>query len=139
MSIETKLAALRADFANLPDDEERLRLLIQRGRRALPLAFSEKNDARLLPGCISSLWLIPGYTDGVCRFRFDADAQVVRGVAALVCGLYDGETPATIVACPRDFLNDLGIGRFLTSNRSNSLNLLEERIHVFAELQLYAP
>jgi cysteine desulfuration protein SufE len=136
MSIEAKLAALRTDFANLPDDEERLQLLIRRGRRIPPLAPAEKTDERLLPGCISNLWWIPDYTDGVCRFRFDADSQVVRGVAALVCGFYDGEYPAAIVACPPDALDALGIRRLLTANRSNSLSTLSGRIRTFAELQL---
>lgn len=139
MSIEVKLAALRADLANLPDDEERLHLLIRRGRLIPPLAPAEKTDERLLPGCISNLWWIPHYTDGVCRFRFDSDSQVVRGVAALVCGLYDGEKPAAIVECPPGHLETLGLRRLLTANRSNSLSRLAERIRAFAAFHLIQP
>jgi cysteine desulfuration protein SufE len=136
MSLEAKRAALRAAFTDLPDDEERLRQVIQWGRRSPALVPVEKTDARLLPGCISSLWFIPDYADGVCRFRFDADSQIVRGVAALVCGFYDGEAPAAIVACPPDALDELGLRRLLTANRSNSLSTLASRIRAFAALHL---
>jgi cysteine desulfuration protein SufE len=136
MSLETKQIALQNAFAELPDDEERLRQLIQWGRRVPALSAYEKTSQRLLPGCISSLWLLPDFTEGVCRFRFDADAQIVRGVAALVCGFYDGEIPEAIVACPPDVLEQLGVRQLLTSNRSNSLSTLSHRIRAFAQLQL---
>jgi cysteine desulfuration protein SufE len=136
MSLEIKQIALQNAFAELPDDEERLRQLIQWGRRVPALSAHEKTSQRLLPGCISSLWLLPDFAEGVCRFRFDADAQIVRGVAALVCGFYDGETPEAIVACPPDVLEQLGVRQLLTSNRSNSLSTLSHRIRAFAQLQL---
>ena len=63
-----------------------------------------KTDARLLPGCVSRLWLYPEFRDGRCWFKMDAEALISKGIAAVVCGFYDGETPADIIATEPEFL-----------------------------------
>jgi len=87
----------------------------------------------LLPGCVSQLWLQPELRDGRCWFQMDADAMISKGIAAVVCGFYQGETPADILAVEPDFLAEAGLTQVLSSNRSNALASLRRRIKAFAE------
>lgn len=50
-----------------------------------------------------------------------------------MCGFYDGETPADILATEPDFLAEAGLTQVLSANRSNALANLRKRIKAYAE------
>jgi cysteine desulfuration protein SufE len=133
MSLEQKRADLVETIGLLPDGEERLAYLLSRGRSFPPLESRFKTDERLLPGCVSQLWLVPEFRDGRCYFGMDADALIAKGIAAVVCAFYSGEAPADIVAMEPDFLREVGITQVLSPNRANGLASLRQRIKAFAQ------
>ncbi len=133
MSLEQKRADLVETIGLLPDGEERLAYLLSRGRSFPPLASNLKTDERLLPGCVSQLWLVPEFREGRCYFGMDADALIAKGIAAVVCAFYSGETPADIVAMEPDFLREVGITQVLSPNRANGLASLRSRIKAYAQ------
>ncbi|MFT3830470.1 MAG: SufE family protein [Opitutaceae bacterium] len=133
MSLEQKRAELVETIGLLPDGEERLAYLLSRGRSFPPLESRFKTDERLLPGCVSQLWLVPEYRDGLCFFQMDADALIAKGIAAVVCAFYSGEKPADILEMEPDFLREVGITQVLSPNRANGLASLRQRIKAFAQ------
>lgn len=139
MSVTEKRNALVELFRLLPDKDECFAHLLALGRRYPALDPIEKTDDRLIPGCVSRLWLKPELRDGRCYFQMDADAQIAKGVAALLCDFYNGETPATVVAAEPDFLREIGLSQILSANRSNGLTSLRRHIKLFAETCLAAP
>ena len=133
MSLEQKRADLIETIGLLPDGEERLAYLLSQGRKFPPLDAVHKTPDRLLPGCVSQLWIYPEYRDGRCYFHMDADALITKGIAAVVCNFYSGETPADIVATEPDFLGEVGITQVLSPNRANGLASLRQRIKAYAQ------
>ena len=133
MTILEKRDALVETLSLLPDNDERFTYLIAAGRRFPAMDPKDRLDERLLPGCISRLWLLPEYREGRCHFQMDADAQITKGIAAVVCQLYSGETPADIIALDIDFLAEVGVTQLLSPNRRNGLSSLRRRIKAFAE------
>jgi cysteine desulfuration protein SufE len=133
MTILEKRDALIETLTLLPDDEERFTYLISTGRRYPVMDPGDRLDERLLPGCLSRLWLFPEYRDGRCYYQMDADAQITKGIAAIVCHLYSGETPADIIGLEIDFLAEAGVTQLLSPNRRNGLSSLRKRIKAFAE------
>jgi cysteine desulfuration protein SufE len=133
MTILEKRDALVETLSLLPDNDERFTYLIGAGRRYPVMDPKDRLDERLLPGCISRLWLLPEYRDGRCYFQMDADAQITKGIAAVVCHLYSGETPQDIIAQEIDFLAEVGVTQLLSPNRRNGLSSLRKRIKAFAE------
>lgn len=133
MSLPEKRQALLDDLITLPDAEERFVYLIDKAKKWKPLDPALKTDARLLPGCVSRLWLYPEFRDGRCWFQMDADAMISKGIAAVLCGYYSGETPADILAAEPDFLAEAGLTQVLSANRSNALTNLRRRIKAYAE------
>ena len=133
MSLQQKRADLVETIGLLPDGEERLAYLLSRGRAFPPLESRLKTDERLLPGCVSQLWLVPEYRDGRCYYGMDADALITKGIAAVMCGFYSGETPAEIIAMEPDFLAEVGITQVLSPNRANGLASMRQRIKAFAQ------
>ena len=133
MSLQEKRQALLDDLMVLPDAEERFTYLLQKARKYPPMDTGLKTPGRLLPGCVSQLWLQPEFRDGRIWFQMDADALISKGIAAVVCGFYQGETPADILAVEPDFLAEAGLTQVLSANRSNALASLRRRIKAFAE------
>lgn len=133
MSLPEKRQTLIDDLTTLPDAEERLMYLMAKAKKWPAMEAALKTDERLLPGCVSRLWLYPEFRDGRCWFKMDAEALISKGIAAVVCGFYQGETPADIVATEPDFLAEAGLTQVLSANRSSALSNLRKRIKAFAE------
>jgi len=136
MTIEEKQNELIETFAILPDMEEKFRWLMEAGDKYPAIDPRHKVPSNLLPGCVSQLWLHPELQNGRCHFEMDADAKISKGMAAVICGIFEGETPANVAATEKDFLEQTGLAKMLSSNRSNGLSNLWGRIRTFAQNQL---
>lgn len=128
-------------FEFLDDWEDRYRHVIELGRAMAPLDDSFKVPAYKVEGCASQVWLRPQISgQGVeARFDFqgDSDAMIVRGLIAILHALYAGLTPAEVleVNAPSE-LGRLGLNDHLSSQRSNGLRAMVERVRQTAEATL---
>jgi cysteine desulfuration protein SufE len=123
---------LAAEFALLPDWEDRYAHVIDLGRTLAPLAASERNEATRVRGCVSQVWLVtdrrPDAPDRL-HFRGDSDAHIVRGLIAVLLRLFNDRTPAEILeAEPQRVFARLGLADSLTPQRSNGVVAMIERI-----------
>jgi cysteine desulfuration protein SufE len=128
--VDDAIASAEAELALFPDWEERFSYIIDLGRSAPPLESSEKIEANKVRGCASQVWLVtedlPG---GRLGFRAESDAHLVRGLIALLLGIFSGRTPQDILSVePRALAERLGLSGALTAQRSNGLYAMMERI-----------
>ena len=96
----------------------------------LPAEFC--TDAYRVEGCLSNLWFVPEFRDGLCYFQVDADSHIVRGIALMLAQYYSGEKPDDILKHDPGFLSEVGITQHLSPNRRNGLSRLWEKIRGFA-------
>lgn len=132
---EQDLDELAEEFDLLGDWEERYRHVIDLGRTLEPLSDEERSEANRVRGCASQVWLVtePG-ADGRLKFRGDSDAHIVRGLIALLLRLFSGRTPQEIAGFDaKAAFARLGLTGALSSQRSNGLASMAERIHRDAE------
>lgn len=132
MSLEAKREKILHRLQLLPGTDEQLAYLISCGRKYPPLDDALRTDDRLLPGCVSRLWLAPEIVDGRCIFHMDADAQISKGIASIICEFYNNETPEDILGADAGFLAEAGVTQHLSPNRSNGLASLVAHIRKFA-------
>jgi len=131
MSLAAKRAQLIAELEPFGDHHERFQYIIDRAKTAPSLEAALKLDAFLIEGCTSNLWLVPSVDQGVCRFRCDADSLITKGIASLVCELYDGASPQEVAATDANFLAEVGVTQHLSPNRRNGLTNLVGKIRAF--------
>lgn len=132
MSLAEKQRRIIERYLLIEDPHERLAAVTARGKKwAAPLE-GERMDANLVPGCSSRVWLIGEVNDGVCRFRMDADSPLVKGLAALMCELYEGEPPSEITAIEPQLFEALGFARTLSPTRLNGVAQIRTVIRNFA-------
>ncbi len=129
-TIETRLDDLVETFDLLGDWEERYRHVIDLGRDLPALAAEERTEASKVRGCASQVWLI-AEADRYERlvFRGDSDAHIVRGLIAILLGLYNGAPASEILGFDAAAgLARLGLTEALSRQRSNGLFAMVERI-----------
>jgi cysteine desulfuration protein SufE len=127
-----KQEALRETLGSIPDPQERMAVAMAWKNNLDPLRPEERQEQNLVPGCASRVWLAAELRDGQCHFRVDADSIIVRGLASLLCGIYDGATPAEVLTHEATVLDELGITRNLTPTRQNGLAAIRQALVAFA-------
>ena len=116
-------------FAFLDDWEDRYRHVIDLGRAMPPLDDSFKVPALKVEGCASQVWLRPVIDGGRFDFQGDSDAMIVRGLIAVLHALYAGLPVGQVGAVDASAeLGRLGLNEHLSSQRSNGLRAMVERI-----------
>ncbi|MBE2212469.1 MAG: SufE family protein [Opitutaceae bacterium] len=121
-----------AEIALIPDPQERLGWIAERGRRAASLGPEARVPAHRVPGCTSAVWLVDETHDGICRFRGDAEAPILKGLTTLICARASGRTPREVAADPTEVVAALGLERFITPTRLNGLHQLQKHIRACA-------
>ena len=121
------------DFEFIDDWEDRYRYVIELGKAMDPLDDAFRVDANKVHGCASQVWLQSYIEDGVYRFDGDSDALIVRGLIAVLRALYNDVPTEKIAAidAPAE-LARLGLNDHLSSQRSNGLRAMVERIRSVA-------
>lgn len=121
------------DFELLDDWEDRYRHVIDMGKAMDPLDEALRVPATKVQGCASQVWMVPKVQGGVFSFQGDSDAMIVRGLVAVLAALYNGLTISEVQAvdAPAE-LGRLGLNEHLSSQRSNGVRAMVERIRVTA-------
>ena len=133
-TIQEKRDRLIEEMSLFDDSYERFAYVIEKGKKADPLPDKYKIEAFRIEGCMSNLWLIPEFREGLCFYRSDSDSPITRGVTHLLCGLYNEQTPEDVLSIDPAFLSEVGITQHLSSNRRNGLSNVTSKILGYAEL-----
>lgn len=132
MTLSERQSSICEKLAILPDPQERLAALVNRSSRVKIITEAERTDAALVPGCVSRVWVIGEITDGRIHLRMDAEAHLVKGLAAFLCELYDGAEATEAASFEPDALDRLGIARLLSPTRLQGLTQVCRRIRTLA-------
>ena len=117
------------DFEILEDWEDRYRYVIEEGRKMPELDESLKVETNKVNGCASQVWLHFSNSHTL-YFDGDSDAIIVRGLIAILRKLYNG-TPIDEIKNINAWKNlkRLGLDEHLSTQRSNGLKAMVERIN----------
>lgn len=126
-------------FDLLPDWPMRHQQIMDLGERLPPMPDALKTEANLVPGCQSRVYIAARVRPGpnaVIEFLADSDANIVRGLIALLQRLYSGQEARAILAFDASaFFTRLGLDEHLSLTRRNGLLAMIERIRRVAAQQ----
>lgn len=116
---------LAEEFELFDEKEEKNQYVLDLGDR-LPRTFdSLKQITQRVPGCMSEVYLVGrAAPDDAERFEFiaDANADIVRGLIAILEKLYSGQRASDILAFDIEgFFHRIGLDQFISSQRRNGL------------------
>lgn len=133
MSVADRQQRLIDDFEIIENRQERLAAIVAHAKKRPPLPASDRIEANRVLGCISAVWLVASLVDGRLQLRYDADSPLVKGLTGLLIELYDGATPADIIATEPVVIEALDLMKDLSPTRQNGLIAVRRRIRELAE------
>ena len=131
--LEQAKAAVVEEFALFDEWLDKYEYLIELGKKLEMFPVELKTDDRLIKGCQSRVWLDTRFEDGKLFFRADSDAIITKGIISLLIQVYNGRTPAEIIADSFDFVEKIGLRENLSPTRANGLTSMIETIRMEAE------
>jgi cysteine desulfuration protein SufE len=120
-------------FDFLDDWEDRYRHVIELGRAMPAMDEALCVPATKVEGCASQVWIMPKVEDGIFDFQGESDAMIVRGLIAILHALYSGVPVGQVGRIDAQAeLARLGLDEHLSSQRSNGLRAMVERIRLLS-------
>lgn len=125
------------EFLTFDDQHSKTQLLLEFGQE-LPAAIdSLKQLTTTVPGCMSEVYLIgralQNEPDRI-EFAGDSNAQIVRGLIAVLQKLFSGQKATAVLAFDlENFFRTIGLDQFITSQRRSGLAGMVSRIRGLAE------
>jgi cysteine desulfuration protein SufE len=130
--IDAAQAEIAEEFALFGDWSERYQYLIDLAKTLTPYPEQFRDDAHLLRGCQSQVFV--HFSGSAERLEIHAisDSSIVSGLIALVLRVYAGRSAAEIVATEPSFIDTIGLNRNLSITRKNGLSALIAKIKAHA-------
>ena len=109
------------EFSFFDDWEDRYQHLIDLGRKLPKLDPDLMVEDNRLRGCQSVVHFKADFDTPLMSYRAGSDAAIVQGLIALMLRVYSDQTPASILATPPAFLQQIGLDEHLSPTRKNGL------------------
>ena len=130
--MSTTFSEVSETFEFLDDWEDKYRYVIELGREYKALEEGLRTDSVKVDGCASQVWLLPYIKQEKFYFDGASDAIIVSGLVAILSILYNGNTIKQAQEIKAlEVFNTLGLGANLSSQRSNGLNSMIQRIESY--------
>lgn len=113
--------------------EDRYKYIIDLGKELPPMDVDKKDDAHLVRGCQSQVWIDCEQDDSAMWFEADSDAFIVKGLLGVVLAAYNGKSPAEVQEFDIDgYFDRLGLLKHLSPTRGNGLRAMVKRIQLMS-------
>lgn len=133
MQTDTAIQEMIENFALFDDWEDRYRYLIDLGGKLAPMNDALKTESAKVRGCMSQVWMVMGWDDaGRLTLLADSDAQIVKGLIAVLMAIYAGRSREEIAALDMEAIfGRLGLDQHLSPNRRNGFFSMVENVRRF--------
>ncbi|MDD9900356.1 MAG: SufE family protein [Alphaproteobacteria bacterium] len=124
------------NFSLFEDWEDRYAYLIDLGGRLPSMEEALKTDETKVQGCMSQVWMVLSRDENKrLHIVADSDAQIVKGLIAVLKVIYDGHTAEEAAEVDVEAVfSKLGLHQHLSVNRRNGFFAMVEKIQVFIGL-----
>lgn len=72
-----------------------------------------------MQGCVSQVFITAELADDAVHFKGDSDAQITKGLLAMLINALNGLSPAEVVQLTPDFIKETQLDVSLTPSRAN--------------------
>lgn len=119
------------------DPRRRYEYVLWLAKKLAPLPEELRQDAFKVRGCVSQVYVVGSLADGQLHWQGDSDAQITKGLLALLIEGLEGLTPAQVAAIDPAFLSATGLQASLTPSRANGFlnifRMMQAQARRFAE------
>jgi cysteine desulfuration protein SufE len=118
-SLPANLKRIVDKFKRHTNPKQRYEQLLWYGKKLAELPEDVKIPENKVHGCVSQVYIIAHLEEDKIIYQGDSDAQLVKGLVALLIEGLNGLTPTEILQVTPDFIKETGLDVSLTPSRAN--------------------
>jgi cysteine desulfuration protein SufE len=119
--LNPEMADIVENFELLGDWDQRYQYLVEIGERLDPMPVADKTDQNRVRECMSLVHVAPHPVPerpDLIAFQGDCDTAIIKGVVAILVGIFSGKTPDEIEALDvEEMFEALKLQEHLSPNR----------------------
>ena len=121
------------EFDILGDDKEStVFYIMELGGQLGEFPEAYKTEEHIIKGCQSKVWLTAEESQGKINFRADSNTDITKGLISLLVRVLSGRTPEEIIQADLFFIDRIGMGSIIGSQRSNGLAAMIKQMKLYA-------
>jgi cysteine desulfuration protein SufE len=121
------------EFSFLGDDRESIIFYIMElGQKLPPMDEQHKIEQNIIKGCQSKVWLQASLQGDRVLFEADSNTDITKGLISLLIRVLSGQTVDDIINADLYFIEKIGMGQIIGSQRSNGLVAMIKQMKLYA-------
>ena len=117
--LNPNLEKIVSKFERITDPKRRYEYLLWFAKRLPPMSIELQVVENKVVGCVSQVYIHATLTAGIVEFQATSDAQITKGLVAMLVEGLAGLPPEDILKLTPDFIQRTGLNMSLTPSRSN--------------------
>ncbi|MGB5914555.1 MAG: SufE family protein [Phormidesmis sp.] len=106
-------------FAKISDPKRRYEQLLWYAKKLEAFPSEDKTPENKVRGCVSQVYITADLEDDKVSFQGDSDAQITKGLLAMLINALNGLSPIEIIQLTPDFIKETQLDVSLTPSRAN--------------------
>lgn len=132
--IQEKQQEIVEEFSMLDGDMEMtINYIMELGDKLPEMSEEAHNEENIVKGCQSKVWLTADLSDdGHVHFEADSNTAITKGLVSLLIRVLSDEKPETILNEEITFPSQIGMNRFIGTQRSNGFAAMIKQMKLYA-------
>lgn len=121
------------EFSILDGDQEMTNFYIMELGQKLPVMDeADKTEDNIVKGCQSKVWLKAGLQENKVVYQADSNTAITKGLVSLLVRVFSNQTPDDIINAELYFPQQIGMDRFIGTQRSNGFAAMIKQMKLYA-------
>lgn len=102
------------------------------GQKLPPMKEEDKTEDNIVKGCQSKVWLTAKLENERIHFSADSNTAITKGLVSLLVRILSNQKPADILEADLYFMKEIGMERFIGTQRSNGFAAMIKQMRLYA-------
>lgn len=120
------------DFSFLDDKESTIFYIMELGQKLPTLDDQHKVESNIIKGCQSTVWLTAELEGNRVVYNADSNTEITKGLISLLIRVMSGQKVDDILQADLYFIEKIGMGNLIGSQRSNGLLAMIKQMKLYA-------
>lgn len=121
------------EFSFLGEDREStIFYIMELGQKLPELEEKYKVEENIIKGCQSKVWLTADLEGNRIKYKADSNTDITKGLISLLIRVLSGQKIDDILNANLDFIQKIGMGQIIGSQRSNGLVAMIKQMKLYA-------
>ena len=131
--VKSRQEEIIEEFSVLENEMEMtLDYIMELGAELGEFSEEDRTEENIVKGCQSKVWMMATLENDKVHFKADSNTAITKGLVSLLIRIFNKTSPEEIIASEIYFPEQIGMNRFIGTQRSNGFGAMIKQIKLFA-------